>query len=63
VLITLTSGATELYDNDGTGFAVQDDIMLQSPQSCLSPTTDADGKNIMTVVAAVSSHSFLILML
>jgi hypothetical protein len=63
VLITLTSGATELHDNNGAGFAVQDDIMLQSSQSCLSPTADVDGKNAITVVAAVSTLSCLILML
>ncbi|KAL9113809.1 MAG: hypothetical protein Q9187_007567 [Circinaria calcarea] len=27
--------------------------MLQSPQSCLSPTADASGKNSLTIVAAV----------
>lgn len=51
MLITLTGGATELYDNNGGGFAVQDSIMLQSPQSCLSLT---DGKVALTIVAAVS---------
>ncbi|OJD31369.1 wsc domain containing protein [Diplodia corticola] len=39
VLITLTSGETQLYDNDGSGFPVQDSIIFQSPQSCLSGTT------------------------
>ncbi|GME28877.1 putative wsc domain containing protein [Neofusicoccum parvum] len=46
VLITLTSGETELHDNNGSGFAVQDGVIFQSPQSCLSGTA-------MTVTAAV----------
>ncbi|RFU34935.1 hypothetical protein B7463_g1422, partial [Scytalidium lignicola] len=53
VLITLTSGATELHNNNGGGFPVQDSIMFQSPQSCLGTTTDANGNNAMTIVAAV----------
>ncbi|KAI4209402.1 MAG: hypothetical protein LQ351_007661 [Letrouitia transgressa] len=48
VLITLTSGTTETYDNNGNGFPVQDRIMLQSPQSCVTG-------NKLTVVAAVRS--------
>ncbi|KAH7063129.1 heme peroxidase, partial [Macrophomina phaseolina] len=46
VLITLTSGETELHDNNGSGFPLQDTVIFQSPQSCLSGTT-------MTVAAAV----------
>ncbi|KAL8743437.1 MAG: hypothetical protein Q9190_004206 [Brigantiaea leucoxantha] len=50
VLVTLTSGAIVTYDNNGNGFSVQDQIMLQSPQSCVSG-------NKLTVVAAVRSPS------
>ena len=46
VLITLVGGGTELHNNNGEGFPVQDTIMLQSPQSCLN-------SNGLTVVAAV----------
>jgi hypothetical protein len=46
VLITLTGSGTELHNNNGTGYPVQDLIMLQSPQSCLNPGN-------LTVVAAV----------
>ncbi|MCJ1393673.1 hypothetical protein MMC18_006549 [Xylographa bjoerkii] len=46
VLITLVDGGTELHNNNGGGFPVQDTIMLQSPQSCLN-------SNGLTVVAAI----------
>ncbi|KAL8696378.1 MAG: hypothetical protein Q9224_002825 [Gallowayella concinna] len=52
VLITLTSGATESYDNNGSGYPIQDTVMLQSPQSCV---TDSNGKKLLTVAAAVRS--------
>ena len=55
VLITLTDSSTELYNNNGTGYPVQDSIMLQSPQSCLDQTPDANGNGNLTVVAAVST--------
>jgi hypothetical protein len=48
VIIDLVGGGSELYDNSGTGFPVQDSIMLQSPQSCA-------GHGKLTVVAAVST--------
>ena len=50
VFITLTSGTTETYNNGGAGFPIQDNIMLQSPQSCLSAGQ-------LTVVSAVRSSS------
>jgi Peroxidase len=48
VVIDLVGGGTELYDNNGNGFPVQDSIMLQSPQSCLN-------QGNLKVVAAVSN--------
>jgi hypothetical protein len=54
VIITLTGGTTELYNNNGAGFPVQDSIMLQAPESCLSPTNSNQN---LTVFAAVSSLS------
>jgi hypothetical protein len=48
VIINLVGGGSELYNNSGTGFPVQDSIMLQSPQSCLN-------QGNLTVVAAVST--------
>ena len=50
VLITLTSGATETYNNNGNGFPVQDQIMLLAPQSCLA-------SNKLTVTAAARTGS------
>ncbi|KAL8947337.1 MAG: hypothetical protein Q9222_006367 [Ikaeria aurantiellina] len=49
VIVTLASGATELYDNNGSGFPMQDNIMLQTPQSCVT------GGKALTVTAAVRS--------
>ncbi|KKY19662.1 putative wsc domain containing protein [Diplodia seriata] len=46
VVVTLSSGETELHDNNGSGFPLQDSIIFQSPQSCLSGTT-------MSITAAV----------
>ncbi|KAL8826220.1 MAG: hypothetical protein Q9170_007485 [Blastenia crenularia] len=46
VLVTLASGGTELYDNNGQGYPIQDNVMLQSPQSCVAGNT-------LTVTAAV----------
>ncbi|KAL8719332.1 MAG: hypothetical protein Q9225_003653 [Loekoesia sp. 1 TL-2023] len=48
VLITLTGGGTELYDNNGQGYPIQDNVMLQTPQSCVA------GNSLM-VSAAVRS--------
>jgi hypothetical protein len=53
VAITLTDGSTETYDNNGEGYSVQDTIIYQGSQSCLDPTTNTDGTNTLTVVAAV----------
>ncbi|KAH8801571.1 heme peroxidase [Xylogone sp. PMI_703] len=53
VHITLASGTTEVHDNNGGGFPIQDSIFFQAPQSCLGTTTDANGNKAMTVVAAV----------
>lgn len=50
VVITLTSGTTETYNNNGAGYPIQDKIMLQSPQSCLA-------SDKLTVVAAVRTGS------
>ncbi|KAL8730328.1 MAG: hypothetical protein Q9181_004697 [Wetmoreana brouardii] len=46
ILITLNSGATESYDNNGQGYPIQDKVMLQTPQSCVTGTK-------LTVTAAV----------
>ncbi|KAI4146104.1 MAG: hypothetical protein L6R39_003588 [Caloplaca ligustica] len=48
VLITLASGATETYDNNNNGYAIQDNVMLQAPQSCVTGST-------LSVTAAVRS--------
>ncbi|KAH8672637.1 hypothetical protein BGZ60DRAFT_282514 [Tricladium varicosporioides] len=48
VLITLTSGGTETYNNNGGGFPIQDLVIAQTPQSCVS-------NGNLTVFAAVRS--------
>ena len=50
VIVTLTSGSKQIFGNGAAGFPVQDQIMLQSPQSCLA-------SNSLKVVAAVRSTS------
>ncbi|KAL8664532.1 MAG: hypothetical protein Q9202_002941 [Teloschistes flavicans] len=49
VVITLASGATETYNNNGQGYSMQDSVMLQAPQSCVT------GGQTLTVTAAVRS--------
>lgn len=36
VLVSLASGATETYDNNGNGYPIQDTVMLLAPQSCVT---------------------------
>ncbi|KAI4221750.1 MAG: hypothetical protein L6R36_006665 [Xanthoria steineri] len=50
VLVTLASGATESYDNNGSGYSMQDTVMFQAPQSCV---TDSNGQKLLSVTAAV----------
>ncbi|RDA93476.1 hypothetical protein CP533_2647 [Ophiocordyceps camponoti-saundersi (nom. inval.)] len=42
------SSLNALYDNNGKGYPVQDDVVFQAPQSCVRPSSGA-----LTVVAAV----------
>ncbi|RCI08684.1 hypothetical protein L249_4857 [Ophiocordyceps polyrhachis-furcata BCC 54312] len=42
------SSASTLYDNNGKGYPVQDDVVFQAPQSCVRPSSGA-----LTVAAAV----------
>ncbi|KAH7338651.1 heme peroxidase [Rhizoctonia solani] len=48
-----TTGAETIYDNNGNGYPVQDNIIFQSAQSCLIPKTDANGNQNLTLTAAV----------
>ncbi|KAF2732319.1 heme peroxidase [Polyplosphaeria fusca] len=47
VVITSSGGGSEVQDNNGNGFKVDDSIIFQAPQSCLS------GSGNLTVFAAV----------
>jgi len=47
-MIKSNDGHTEIFDNGGAGYLIEDQIILQVPQSCV----DAGGA--LTVVAAVS---------
>ncbi|KAL8775744.1 MAG: hypothetical protein Q9194_003678 [Teloschistes cf. exilis] len=49
VVITLASGATETYNNNDQGYPMQDNVILQAPQSCVA------GGKTLTVTAAVRS--------
>ncbi|KAG5983242.1 hypothetical protein E4U55_000466 [Claviceps digitariae] len=44
-------GTSHLYDNNGKGYPLQDDILFQTPQSCIKGTTGA-----LTVAAAVRNE-------
>ncbi|CAE6419333.1 unnamed protein product [Rhizoctonia solani] len=48
-----TTGTETIYDNNGNGYPVQDNIIFQSAQSCLIPKTDANGNQNLTLTAAV----------
>jgi hypothetical protein len=45
------------YTNGGSGYQVQDNVILQSKQSCISSTPAADGTYKLTVVAAVKDQA------
>lgn len=46
VIVTISGGNTETWNNNGNGFKVDDSIIYQAPQSCL------DGSGKLTVIAA-----------
>ncbi|KAG6025053.1 hypothetical protein E4U41_001620 [Claviceps citrina] len=48
VTVNNEDGTGKLYDNNGKGYPLQDDILFQTPQSCIRGTSGA-----LTVVAAV----------
>ncbi|EQL00096.1 WSC domain containing protein [Ophiocordyceps sinensis CO18] len=48
VTIHQTGGESKLYDNNGKGYPLRDDVLFQAPQSCIRGSTGA-----LTVVAAV----------
>jgi hypothetical protein len=48
VTVILADGSEQVYDNNGSEYPLQDDVLLQTPQSCLRGSTGA-----ITVVAAV----------
>ncbi len=50
VVMTMTSGSTTLFDNNGNGYPISDAVILQTPQSCL-----LQGSGALTVSAVVSS--------
>ncbi|QUC18830.1 uncharacterized protein UV8b_03071 [Ustilaginoidea virens] len=48
VTVNKADGTSKLHDNNGKGYPLQDDVLFQAPQSCIS------GKSgVLTVVAAV----------
>ncbi|KAJ8108839.1 hypothetical protein OPT61_g7892 [Boeremia exigua] len=49
-VVVTTSTGSETFSNNGNGFAVNDNVIFQSPQSC------ADNSGKLTIVAAVRSN-------
>ncbi|EFY97267.1 WSC and peroxidase domain protein [Metarhizium robertsii] len=48
VTVNNADGTSKAYDNNGNGYPLQDDILFQAPQSCVTGSSGA-----LTVVAAV----------
>ncbi|KAG8421748.1 hypothetical protein J3458_003596 [Metarhizium acridum] len=48
VTVNNADGTSKAYDNNGSGYPLQDDILFQAPQSCVTGSSGA-----LTVVAAV----------
>lgn len=48
ITVNNADGSSKLYDNNGNGYPLQDDILFQAPQSCVTGSSGA-----FTVVAAV----------
>ena len=54
--VQVTAGDnTVTYNNNGDGYPVQDNILFQSPQSCIANSSDSNGNYKMTITAAVST--------
>lgn len=51
ITVNNADGTSKLYDNNGNGYPLQDDILFQAPQSCVKGSTGA-----LTVVAAVRNE-------
>lgn len=58
VQVTRADGKTQLYDNNAEGFPISDDVMVQTPQSCVN-----SGKlNILAAVwPSVTQHTIRML--
>ncbi|KAK0476519.1 heme peroxidase [Armillaria luteobubalina] len=54
-----SSGGEEMYDNGGSGYPIQDNIVFLQDHSCLVQETDANGNWNLTAVAAVRNEASL----
>jgi hypothetical protein len=52
-------GNTVTYNNNGDGYPIQDNILFQSPQSCIANSSDSNGNYKMTITAAVRISNIL----
>ncbi|KAK0209295.1 heme peroxidase [Desarmillaria ectypa] len=59
VSVAPSSGGEETYNNGGSGYPIQDNIIFLSSHSCLVPETDANGNWNLTAVAAVRNDASL----
>ncbi|KAK0212136.1 heme peroxidase [Desarmillaria ectypa] len=59
ISVTPSSGGEETYDNEGSGYPVQDNIIFLNSHSCLVQETDVNGNWNLTAVAAVRNEASL----
>ncbi|KAG7450055.1 heme peroxidase [Guyanagaster necrorhizus] len=59
ISVAPSSGGEETYDNGGSGYPIQDNIIFLSSHSCLVQETDANGNWNLTAVAAVRNDESL----
>ncbi|KAF2668728.1 heme peroxidase [Microthyrium microscopicum] len=53
VIVTFSNGGNHINNNNGLGFPVQDTVLYQRAQSCVSGTPDSSGNLALTITAAV----------
>ncbi|KAG8793521.1 hypothetical protein FRC12_002481 [Ceratobasidium sp. 428] len=55
ISVTSITGVKTLYTNNGGGYPIQDKIILQQPQSCLTRRVDNSGSKVLALAAALKN--------
>ncbi|QRV90458.1 manganese peroxidase 2 [Ceratobasidium sp. AG-Ba] len=55
VVVTYLRGGQKVYDNNGNSYPIQDAVLIQESQSCLTKSKGENGIRTLTITAAVRS--------